>query len=83
MYEDIYWGMNIIIDEHPNELYNGEYVALDYLITGRKYVHFINENQMYLYFFSVDENGSSGLWFFNDFETLHIEHNGGYIFCSQ
>ena len=68
--------MHFTFSEHPNELYNGQYEALDYLYNSEKpYTYFRNNNDVYLYYYPL--NGESiGYWYLHDSEEYNY-HNGG------
>ena len=68
IYDDPYFGMHLTFSGHPNDLYNGEYEALDYLYNSEKpYTYFKNNNGMYLYYLPFDGE-SEGLWNLHDNE---------------
>ena len=72
MFNDIYFGMHVTFSGHPDDLYNGEYIAHDYLymIWGypSPFVHFRNTNGMYLYYYPFDGE-NKGYWNLNDNES--------------
>ena len=60
--------MHLTFSGHPNDLYNGEYEALDYLYNSETpYTYFKNSNGMYLYYYP-DFGESYGEWRLNDSE---------------
>ena len=65
MYRDIYYGMELTIFGHPDDDFNGIYIASDYLyddgIYKFKYVYFINPNGMHLYYWEVNGE-TNGYW---------------------
>ena len=80
MYRDIYFGMELTISEHPDEQYNGVYIALDNLYSddwySSKYIHFRNSNGMYLYYWPINEE-ANGHWILNGLEFQYIDLNNG------
>ena len=69
IYRDIYHGMELVISGHPENDYNGVYIASDYLYKSfyysSEYIHFINPNGMYLYFWEVNGE-NNGYWRLNN-----------------
>jgi len=72
MYNDPYYGMNILLSGHIIDDYNGIYTALDYFYVNpwgieSRYIHFKNNNDMFLYYLAL-EGETVGVWGLHDSE---------------